>query len=156
MEYGAFWTGALLLDQLGEKKAAARLLSTIEAVVVDKANHCPDLGGQATTRKVTMAVIAALQIPPTIPQANLMTSSRNLLQNRGLRLLVAAANPLRLATPLTDQKGELKKFRGCVAVRLPIRSRHVESGGGPASIQSTVKVEQARLSDLRSADAKLI
>jgi Isocitrate/isopropylmalate dehydrogenase len=48
---GAFWTGALLLDHVGEKRAAARLLSTIEGVVADKANHCPDLGGQATTRK---------------------------------------------------------------------------------------------------------
>ena len=58
---GTFWTGALLLDHLGEKKAAARLLSAIEAVVADKANHCPDLGGRATTRKVTDAVIAALE-----------------------------------------------------------------------------------------------
>ena len=64
---GAFWTGALLLDHLGEKKAAARLLSTIEAVVADKANHCPDLGGQATTRKVTEAVITALQNPANHP-----------------------------------------------------------------------------------------
>jgi len=60
---GAFWTGALLLDHLGEREAAGRLLSSIEAVVADKANHCPDLGGQATTRKVTDAVIAALQNP---------------------------------------------------------------------------------------------
>jgi tartrate dehydrogenase/decarboxylase/D-malate dehydrogenase len=64
---GAFWTGALLLDHLGEKKAAARLLSTIEAVVADKANHCPDLGGRATTRKVTDAVIAALKNPAGTP-----------------------------------------------------------------------------------------
>ena len=52
-----------MLDHLGEKKAADRLLLSIEAVLADKANHCPDLGGQATTRKVTDAVIAALQNP---------------------------------------------------------------------------------------------
>jgi tartrate dehydrogenase/decarboxylase / D-malate dehydrogenase len=38
-------------------------LSAIEAVVADKANHCPDLGGRATTRKVTDAVIAELKNP---------------------------------------------------------------------------------------------
>jgi hypothetical protein len=64
---GSFWTGALLLDHLGEKKAAARLMSAIEAVVADKDNHCPDLGGRATTRKVTDAVIAALANPTSRP-----------------------------------------------------------------------------------------
>ena len=65
---GSFWTGALLLDHLGEKKAAARLMSAIETVVADKDNHCPDLGGRATTRKVTDAVIAALKNPASTPQ----------------------------------------------------------------------------------------
>jgi hypothetical protein len=46
---GASWTGALLLDHLGEKKAAARLLSAIEAVVADKANHCPDFPASRST-----------------------------------------------------------------------------------------------------------
>ena len=62
---GAFWTGALLLEHLGEKEAATRLMSAIETVTADKANHCPDLGGQATTRVVTDAVIAALKDDPT-------------------------------------------------------------------------------------------
>jgi tartrate dehydrogenase/decarboxylase / D-malate dehydrogenase len=73
---GAFWTGALLLDHLGEKKAAARLLSTIEAVVADKANHCPDLGGRATTRNVTDAVIAALKNPVSTPHPQELVSIR--------------------------------------------------------------------------------
>jgi len=64
---GSFWTGALLLDHLGEKKAAGRLMSAIETVVADKDNHCPDLGGRATTRKVTDAVIAALANPTSRP-----------------------------------------------------------------------------------------
>jgi tartrate dehydrogenase/decarboxylase/D-malate dehydrogenase len=58
---GAFWTASLMLEHLGEKKAAARLMRAIETVTSDKVNHCPDLGGKATTRKVTDAVIAALQ-----------------------------------------------------------------------------------------------
>src|SRR6516162_2735195 len=57
---GAFWTASLMLEHLGEKKAAARLMQAIETVTSDKVNHCPDLGGKATTRKVTDAVIAAL------------------------------------------------------------------------------------------------
>jgi tartrate dehydrogenase/decarboxylase/D-malate dehydrogenase len=57
---GAFWTASLMLEHLGEKKAAARLMQAIETVTSDKANHCPDLGGKATTRQVTDAVIAAL------------------------------------------------------------------------------------------------
>jgi tartrate dehydrogenase/decarboxylase/D-malate dehydrogenase len=73
---GSFWTGALLLDHLGEKKAAARLLSAIEAVVADKANHCPDLGGRATTRKVTDAVIAALKNPASTPHLQEPVTSR--------------------------------------------------------------------------------
>jgi hypothetical protein len=36
-------------------------MQAIETVTSDKVNHCPDLGGKATTRKVTDAVIAALQ-----------------------------------------------------------------------------------------------
>jgi tartrate dehydrogenase/decarboxylase/D-malate dehydrogenase len=49
-----------MLEHLGEQKAAARLMQAIETVTSDKVNHCPDLGGKATTRKVTDAVIAAL------------------------------------------------------------------------------------------------
>jgi len=61
---GAFWSASLMLEHLGEKKAAARLMQAIETVTSDKVNHCPDLGGKATTRKVTDAVIAALQSEP--------------------------------------------------------------------------------------------
>ena len=50
--------------ELGEKKAAARLMAAIETVTADKANHCPDLGGKATTRKVTDAVFSVLKSLP--------------------------------------------------------------------------------------------
>ena len=57
---GTFWTGAMLLGHLGEAGAAARLMRAVERVTADKALHTPDLGGRATTRQVTDAVLAAL------------------------------------------------------------------------------------------------
>jgi tartrate dehydrogenase/decarboxylase / D-malate dehydrogenase len=58
---GTFWTATMMLEHLGEKPAADRLMRAIERVTADPALHTPDLGGQATTRKVTDAVIAAIQ-----------------------------------------------------------------------------------------------
>jgi tartrate dehydrogenase/decarboxylase / D-malate dehydrogenase len=58
---GTFWTGVMMLDHLGEPRAAERLMRSIERVTADPAMHTPDLGGKATTRKVTDAVIAALE-----------------------------------------------------------------------------------------------
>ena len=58
---GTFWTGCMMLDHLGEKAASARLMRAIERVTADASLHTPDLGGTATTRKVTDAVIAAIQ-----------------------------------------------------------------------------------------------
>lgn len=56
-----FWTGALMLDHLGEKDAAARLMRAIERVTASGAAFTPDLGGKATTRQVTDAVCDALR-----------------------------------------------------------------------------------------------
>lgn len=56
-----FWTGAMMLEHLGEPQAAARLMRAVERVTADAAFHTPDLGGNATTRQVTDAVIAALK-----------------------------------------------------------------------------------------------
>ena len=56
-----FWTACLMLDHLGEKVASARLMRAIERVTADPSLHTPDLGGTATTRKVTDAVIRSLQ-----------------------------------------------------------------------------------------------
>jgi tartrate dehydrogenase/decarboxylase/D-malate dehydrogenase len=57
---GTFWTAVMMLDHLGEKAAGARLMRAIERVTADPALHTPDLGGGATTRQVTDAVIAAI------------------------------------------------------------------------------------------------
>ncbi|HJR30160.1 MAG TPA: isocitrate/isopropylmalate family dehydrogenase, partial [Pseudomonas sp.] len=54
-----FWTAAMMLEHLGEKTAAKHLMSAIEAVT-ESGLHTPDLGGTATTRQVTDAVIALI------------------------------------------------------------------------------------------------
>jgi tartrate dehydrogenase/decarboxylase/D-malate dehydrogenase len=56
-----FWTGAMMLEHLGEKAAATRLMRAVERVTADPALHTPDLGGRATTREVTEAVCEALR-----------------------------------------------------------------------------------------------
>ena len=58
---GSFWTAAMMLEHLGEKDAADRLMRAIERVTADPSLHTPDLGGPATTRAVTDAVVAAIQ-----------------------------------------------------------------------------------------------
>ncbi len=54
-----FWTASMMLEHLGEKEPAARLMKAIEAVTA-KRIHTPDLGGEATTDIVTEAVCDAL------------------------------------------------------------------------------------------------
>jgi tartrate dehydrogenase/decarboxylase/D-malate dehydrogenase len=56
-----FWTGVMMLEHLGEAKAAGALMKAIEKVTADTANHTPDLGGKATTRSVTDAVKRAIR-----------------------------------------------------------------------------------------------
>ncbi len=50
-----FWTAAMMLEHLGEVRAAARLMRAIEAVTA-KRIFTPDLGGSARTADVTRAV----------------------------------------------------------------------------------------------------
>ncbi len=54
-----FWTGSMMLEHLGEAKAAARLMKAIETVTA-KQIFTPDLGGSARTQDVTEAVKSAL------------------------------------------------------------------------------------------------
>src|SRR5262249_18692528 len=54
---GTFWSAVMMLEHLGEKPAAGRLMTAIERVTADKRFHTPDLGGTARTADVTMAVI---------------------------------------------------------------------------------------------------
>jgi len=57
---GTFWSAVMMLEHLGEPAAASRLMRAIERVTADPMLHTPDLGGSATTDKVTEAVCAAL------------------------------------------------------------------------------------------------
>ena len=57
---GAFWTATMMLEHLGETRAAERLMRAIERVTAHVSLHTPDLGGAATTRQVTDAVVAAI------------------------------------------------------------------------------------------------
>lgn len=56
---GAFWTGAMMLEGLGEAQAAKRLMRAVEDVS-RSGPYTPDLGGQADTHAVTQAVMTAL------------------------------------------------------------------------------------------------
>jgi tartrate dehydrogenase/decarboxylase/D-malate dehydrogenase len=58
---GSFWTACLMLEHLGEKGAAGRLMTAIETVTARGEHLSPDLGGSANTAEVTDAVIAALR-----------------------------------------------------------------------------------------------
>ena len=54
-----FWTASMMLEHLGEAKAAGRLMAAIEKVT-ENGPRTPDLGGQAGSADVTRAVLAAL------------------------------------------------------------------------------------------------
>ena len=56
-----FWTAVMMLEHLGEPRAAARLMRAVERTTADPALHTPDLGGPATTVQVTEAVCRALR-----------------------------------------------------------------------------------------------
>ena len=57
---GAMWAGALMLDHLGHRDVHDRILGAIERVVAGGRIKTPDLGGAATTKQVTDAVVAEL------------------------------------------------------------------------------------------------
>ena len=53
-------SAALLLAHIGERDAADRVERAVEQALADPANRTGDLGGRATTRQITDAIIAAL------------------------------------------------------------------------------------------------
>ena len=56
----SFWTGAMMLEHLGEKPAADLLMRAVEQVCA-AGIMTPDLGGKATTAEVTRAVCEAVR-----------------------------------------------------------------------------------------------
>jgi tartrate dehydrogenase/decarboxylase / D-malate dehydrogenase len=57
---GAFWTAAMMLEHLGERGAADRLMAAVGHVTSSRTTLTPDLGGTATTKEVTQEVCVAL------------------------------------------------------------------------------------------------
>lgn len=55
-----FWTAAEMLAWLGEKDAADKLMEVVESVT-GKGIVTADLGGKATTKEVTAAVVAEIK-----------------------------------------------------------------------------------------------
>jgi tartrate dehydrogenase/decarboxylase / D-malate dehydrogenase len=61
---GAIWSGAQMLEHLGEQEAAAALLSAIEQMLAGDGARTRDLGGRATTAEVTAELAASFTAPP--------------------------------------------------------------------------------------------
>jgi tartrate dehydrogenase/decarboxylase/D-malate dehydrogenase len=55
------WSGAMMLDHLGEKRAADLIVSAIEAATADGRVLTPDLGGQANTGEVGEKIVAKMR-----------------------------------------------------------------------------------------------
>jgi tartrate dehydrogenase/decarboxylase/D-malate dehydrogenase len=54
------WSGAMMLDHLGEQEAAAAIIAAFEGLLRDGGPRTRDLGGTATTIEVGAAIAAAL------------------------------------------------------------------------------------------------
>jgi len=57
---GQIWSGAMMLEHLGQPEAAADILRAIEEVLRGQNNLTPDMGGTASTEELGKAVEAAL------------------------------------------------------------------------------------------------
>jgi tartrate dehydrogenase/decarboxylase/D-malate dehydrogenase len=59
---GQIWSGAMMLDHLGERDAAGALVRSIETVLADSTSpRTHDLGGTASTTEAADAIIAAIR-----------------------------------------------------------------------------------------------
>jgi tartrate dehydrogenase/decarboxylase/D-malate dehydrogenase len=58
---GQIWSGAMMLDHFGEKKAADALVRAIEDVVGGGGPRTPDMGGQASTSDLGDAIAAQVR-----------------------------------------------------------------------------------------------
>ena len=57
-----FWTAVMMLEHLGEARAAKRLMRAVETATGARV-FTPDLGGSSRTTDVTRAVIDAVGAP---------------------------------------------------------------------------------------------
>ena len=54
---GQIWSGAMMLDHLGETEAASSIINSIEKTLSDKKNRTIDLNGESNTVECTKAII---------------------------------------------------------------------------------------------------
>jgi tartrate dehydrogenase/decarboxylase/D-malate dehydrogenase len=54
---GQIWSGALMLDHLGEKEAANAIMFSVEKTLLDKKNRTKDLSGESNTIECAQAVL---------------------------------------------------------------------------------------------------
>ncbi len=57
---GQIWSGAMMLDHLGQPDAAKAIVAAIEKVLAARAALTPDMGGEANTGELGQAVEQAL------------------------------------------------------------------------------------------------
>ena len=57
---GQIWSGAMMLEHLGQADAAAAVLGAIERVLATSPIRTPDMGGDATTKDLGQAIVDAL------------------------------------------------------------------------------------------------
>ena len=57
---GQIWSGAMMLEHLGQAAAAAAVMGAIEAVLADGGTRTPDMGGKASTQDLGKAIAAAV------------------------------------------------------------------------------------------------
>ena len=57
---GQIWSGAMMLDYLGEKEASKKIISAIEKTLSSKDSRTKDLNGSSNTIECTNAIMANL------------------------------------------------------------------------------------------------
>jgi len=57
---GQIWSGAMMLEHLGEKEAGDAIVAAIERVLRESDVKTPDMGGKATTRELAQEIVDAL------------------------------------------------------------------------------------------------
>ena len=57
---GQIWSGAMMLDHLGEKEASERIILSIEKSLLEKKNRTKDLGGESNTMECANTIIKNL------------------------------------------------------------------------------------------------
>lgn len=57
---GALWAGAMMMDHLGHRDIHDRILGAVERVIASGKSRTPDLGGRATTKDLTDAIVGEI------------------------------------------------------------------------------------------------